>query len=184
MSDTLVARRYAQALYDMAGKSGLTERIDDDVSVVGETLAQSRELTRLFASPVVSRDRKAAVLRALFKDRLHGTMLQFLEMLVAKRREGVFPQVVTAYQELRDSALGIVEANVRSAKPMTADEENGIRDALERMTGKNVRLKIEPDATLLGGVVIQVGDTVYDGSVRNQLAHLREQLTDGSYRSN
>jgi F-type H+-transporting ATPase subunit delta len=80
---------------------------------------------------------------------------------------------------LRDRQLGVVEARARVARPLDAAGEQKLTAALEGLTGKRVRLQVQQDAALLGGVVVRVGDTVYDGSVRHQLESLREQLGDG-----
>lgn len=184
MSDVLVARRYAQALHEQAERARLTDRVDEDISLIHDTVADSRELAMLFSSPVVSRERKAAALNALFGERVHAQVMGFIDLLVSKRREDLFPEVVRAYRALRDDQLGIVEAAARTARPLTEDEERSVRAALERITGKRIRLSSRVDTDLLGGIVIRVGDTVYDGSVRNQLTHLREQLASGAISTN
>ncbi len=85
---------------------------------------------------------------------------------------------------MRDVELGIVEAKVRLPAEPTEDERKAISDALSRRTGKSVRLRVEIDPELIGGAVIQLGDTVYDGSVRNKLASLKSQLVHGSITTN
>ena len=92
--------------------------------------------------------------------------------------------MVQAYRALRDEQLGIVEARARVAATLSEDEERVLAQALERVTGARVRLKIEHDAGLLGGLVVRIGDTVYDGSVRHQLASLRERMEYGQFATN
>ena len=180
MNESTVAQRYAQALYQEVVQENQVERIDEDMALLRETMAGSPELVRFFESPVISREKKAAVVQQLFASRVHPTMLRFLELLIEKNREDLFPTVVRAYSDLRDRELGIVEAGARVAQPLAGAEEQQLREALERLTGKRVRLNIEQDPQLIGGLIVRIGDTVYDGSVNHQLAMLREQLERGT----
>lgn len=184
MSDLLVARRYAQALYDAATALGHVDDVDRDVELIRATLDASRELVLFFESPIVSRERKERVVTALFESRLAGTTLRFMELLIQKRREDIFPQVVVAYRRLRDEHLGIVGVTVRAARSVTDEDEDRIRTALEEWTGSSVSLETRTDDSLIGGLIVRVGDMVYDGSVRNKLEHLREQFASGSFRNN
>ena len=165
MSDVLVARRYAQALHEQAERERLTDRVDEDVALVQDTLTGSRDLAMLFSSPVVSRERKASALKALFTDRLHPRVMGFIDLLVSKRREGIFPEVVRAYRALRDEQLGIVEAVARTAKPLTEDEEREVRTALERITGKRIGLAARVDGALVpAGTTLLSPTTIATGS--------------------
>lgn len=184
MSDIIVARRYAQALYEEAERAGLIEQVDADVEIIRQSLADSRDLTILFQSPIVSREKKSTIVETLFRARLQGTTLNFLLLLISKRREDIFAAVAQAYRELRDEHLGIQEVHARVFKPMTEAEEKSLVAALENMTDARVRLRTTIDASLLGGVIVRIGDTVYDGSVRHQLTTLREQMALGSFATN
>ena len=184
MSEITVARRYAQALYEEAERVGRTEHVDADVALIRDSLDASRDLVLFFESPVISRKKKQAVVTTLFEPRVEPTTLRFLQLLVEKRREDLFPIVVQSYRTLRDEHLGIVEATARVAQPLSADEEKDLAQSLEKMTGRRIRLSVVPEPGLIGGMVIRVGDTVYDGSVRHQLASLRERLEQGSFLNN
>ncbi len=184
MTNQTVARRYAQALYEEAAREQRVERIDEDIALVREALEVSRELVVFFESPVISRRKKEAVVHALFAARVEPTTLGFLRLLIKKKREALFAAVAQAYRALRDEQLGIVEARARVASALSEDEERSLVQALERLTGAQIRLKIKQDASLLGGLVVRIGDTVYDGSVRHQLASLRERMEYGSYVGN
>lgn len=179
MMNPTIARRYAQALYQEAQQQSRVEQVDADVALIRETLDGSRELVRLFESPIVAREKKEAVVRSLFAARVDQLTMEFLAMLIEKKREGLFPAVVRAYHALRDAQQGIVEAKARVASPLGEAEEKQLIGALERLSGKQVRLAVEHDPALVGGLVVRVGDTVYDGSVRHQLRSLRAQLTKG-----
>ncbi len=184
MSNFTIARRYARALYEEAERTGRLESVDDDVALIRDALEASSELVRFFESPVIPRPKKEAVVQALFAERVQPTTLDFLRLLVEKQREDLFPDVVRAYRELRDAQRGIVEARARAAFPLSEAEQTRLAQALEAMTGVGIRLHVEQDAGLLGGLVVRIGDTVYDGSVRHQLASLRERMELGAYAGN
>ena len=184
MSDILVAKRYAEALYEYALSGGTVQAVDEDITALITSLEASSELTVFFASPIISREKKRSIVGILFRERVHAATLRFLEQLVDKRRENIIRDILSAYQELRDGQLGVARAVARSASPITEEEVADVRRTLERMTGKTVRLETEVDKNLIGGLVVQIGDTVYDGSVRNKLNHLKEQFVAGSHVTN
>ncbi|MDZ4699636.1 MAG: ATP synthase F1 subunit delta [Rhodothermales bacterium] len=175
MSQT-IARRYARALYAMAEQEASIDRVDADVAMIQESFGASSELARFFADPILSAEKKRAVIATLFGPRVHAVTARFLALLVEKRREYLFLEVARSYRALRDDQMNVVQADARVALPLEVSEEKQLRDALERLTGRTVRLKTHLDPTILGGVVIRVGDTVYDRSVLNQLSQLRDQL--------
>ncbi len=184
MSDAIVARRYAQALYQEADATGAVETVDESVVSLKESLDASRELDQFFRSPILSREKKESVIGTLFDGKVDPVVVRLMRLLVQKGREDILPAVVRQYAELRDERLGQVEASVRTAMPMEYDETETLRQALEARTGKTVRLRIEVEPALIGGVVVRIGDQVYDGSVRHQLTTLREQLEERAYLSN
>ncbi len=184
MSDSIVARRYAQALYQEGAAANKADQIDEGMQSLQESLDASRELDQFFRSPVISREKKEAVIGSLFDGKVDPLIVRLMRMLVQKGREDILPGVVRQYGELRDERLGLVEATVKTAMPMEYDETESLRKALEARTGKKVRLKIEVDRALLGGVVVRIGDRVYDGSARHQLSTLRDQFEERAYLSN
>ncbi len=169
-----VARRYALALYEEARARSVADAVDADVQVLGEALSASRDLRTAMTSPVVSRTKKEAIVRRLFTDRLHPLVTNFLLLLVRKEREELAPAIVAAYTALVDEREGVVEARVRAARPLSPGQAEKLRGQLERITGRAIRLLLDVDPHLLGGVVVRVGDRVYDGSLRHQLDLLRD----------
>lgn len=179
MPDSIVTRRYARALYEEARQQDVLARVDDDVDTLRETLEGAPELARFFRSPVISPERKRAVVDSLFKERVHSLVLRFMHLLIAKQREVLFPEIVRTYRVLRDEEEGIVEAHAQVAYVFGEEEREALEKALKKVTGRNVRLRLTRSEGLLGGVVVRVGDTVYDGSVKHRLASLRERMESG-----
>ena len=180
MSDLTVARRYAQALIEQAEASGSVETTDQDVALLRESIQESADLGRFFQSPIISREKKKAVVESLFGERVSSLTLRTLHLLVDKRREGQVSDVLAAYRDVRNAQLGIVDVTVRSARSLSEADRKAIADALEKRLGKQARLEVSVDAALIGGIVVKVGDTVYDGSVSNRLASLRERMMEST----
>lgn len=176
MSDLLVARRYANALHDLAKDASALDAVDADMTLVDETIDGAKDLSLMLASPIVSRDKKKNVVKAIFGSQIGKQTLDFLLLLVDKGREQTLPEIAAAYRELRDTQQGVMQATARTAEPMTADEQGRLQEALEKSTGKWIRLDVQQDPSVMGGVVVRVGDMVYDRSVSNGLAQLREQF--------
>ena len=181
MSDITIARRYAQALNEQAAQAGILEQVDADIELISTALTDSRDLRSFFSSPVISREKKGDVVKGLFADRIQDVTMTFMGLLVDKRREGLFPSVVSSYRDLRDVQLGVTAVTVRTAYELSDEDRAALEVELRSLTGKQVRLETKVDASIMGGIVIRIGDTVYDGSITNQLATLRERLQSGAH---
>ncbi|MFB6248494.1 MAG: F0F1 ATP synthase subunit delta [Salinibacter sp.] len=180
MSQSTVARRYATALYEEADDTGVLEAVDEDVRMLRETLASNDELSRFFESPVIPAKKKDAVLRSLLGDRVDELLVRFLRLLVQKDRETMTKAILDAYQSLRDEQRGIVDAHVTAARPLSDDEVEAVVETLEAQTGKTIRLHQAEDADLIGGLVVRIGDSVFDASVRNKLSTLHDRLRESA----
>lgn len=173
------ARRYARALHEQARAQDAVPAVDDDMETLHATLEASDELVRFFQSPIISQERKHGVVRALLDERLHGLSSGLLHLLVEKKREGLVQEIVQAYRALRDAEEGRVEARAQVAHDLDKAGRDQLQAALEGLLGKQVRLTVEQNPDLIGGVIVRVGDTVYDRSVRRQLDALRRRLQQG-----
>ena len=180
MSQRTVARRYATALYQEADDTGVLEDVDEDVLMLRESLESNDELVRFFESPVIPQEKKDTILQELLADRVGELTLRFLRLLVHKDRETMTKPILDQYQSLRDEQRGIVDATVRVARPLADDDRETIVEVLENETGKSIRLQVEEDPDLIGGLVIRIGDRVFDGSVRNQLSNLHDRLRESA----
>jgi len=177
----IVARRYARALYEEGERQSKTAAVDEDVAVLRTTLDSSRDLLSFFRSPIVPTGKKLNVVQEIFGKRVDSVTLKFLELLIENDREEILPDILSAYSRMRDEQKGIVEAHARSAMPVPERDREKLAIALEELTGLKVRLHVTEDSDLVGGIVIRIGDLVYDASVRRQLERLRERMEAGSY---
>jgi F-type H+-transporting ATPase subunit delta len=180
MRDATIARNYAEVLLALARKSnndldGWGRMIAD----IADAMRTDVRFRRFLESPRVSEDEKNAVLaRALGGSATPRTFLRFLQTLVNNRRQMLVPDIAVEYGKLVDELEGRLHADVTVARPSTPAEESEIAAQLSRALGKRVVPHIRVNPEILGGVVVRVGDTVMDGSVRRRLATLRNRLVD------
>jgi F-type H+-transporting ATPase subunit delta len=180
MARTAAARRYAKALFALARETGRTAEVRAEVEGFGRAIAASEELRDVLLQPLHPATERRAVLGAL-AERLGASPLlkNFLSFLVDQRRLVDWKEIEEELGRLADAAAGLSQARVRSASPLSAAQSERLQRALERKSGGKVELAVEIDPTLLGGAVAQLGDLVYDGSLRTQLAQLRASLARG-----
>lgn len=181
MSELTVSRRYAHALFEEAERHGYTDAVDEDVALLRTSLAETPEFARLVESPVIPPDKKKDVFRALLDERVKPLTLRFVQLLVEKDRETLLASILEVYRALRDEQRGIVEVQARVPGAFGEEARRRLIDRLQAMTGKQVRLQIEEQPDLIGGLVIRIGDRVYDGSVRQKLENLRETWVDAAH---
>jgi F-type H+-transporting ATPase subunit delta len=176
-----VAKRYAKALVDVAAASDDLEAVRRELSGFAALLRDQRELRLFLANPSVLRRDKAQVFERLVSTlEVRPLTRSFLRILLEAGRLVALEGILRAYEALVDERLGRVKAVVTSATPLEAEQEERIRQRLQQVTGKQVYLGTHQDSGILGGLVTQIGSVIYDGSLRTQIARLREQLVRGA----
>ena len=180
MSQRTVTRRYAAALYEEADATGVLQAVDEDVLMLRESLDANRPLARVFESPVIPEDKKDTIVRELLETRVEPLTVRFLRLLIRKDRETLTKEILDQYQSLRDEQRGIVDAEVTVARPLADEDRAALVKALEEKTGNDIRLHLREDPDLIGGIVIRIGDRVFDASVRSQLSSLHDRLRDAT----
>jgi F-type H+-transporting ATPase subunit delta len=171
---------YGRAFADVVMKT--SSRLDpagalQELRTIEALLKESDALRRVLENPSIPGDRKRAVLDAITK-RL-GTTRQvrnFLAVLIDHRRLPLFSEILKQLEQELNDRLGFAEAQVSTARPLSDIEKKMVEAEITRLTGKKVRARYEQNVSLLGGAVVQVGSTIYDGSVDGQLNRIREQL--------
>jgi F-type H+-transporting ATPase subunit delta len=172
-----VSSRYAAALTDVALKHNGGERIKADVGSFVEAFSASADLRNFLETPAVGYEAKQNVIRKLAERmELSPEVRNFIQLLVLNRRTHLLSEIQQAFLSDLNARMGIAEADVKSAREMSAPEKERLIRALEERTGKKIQARFGEDASLLGGVVVRVGSTIYDGSVREQLTRLRQKL--------
>jgi F-type H+-transporting ATPase subunit delta len=179
MAETRAAYRYALALLETAVETKAVEKVSKDFEMVEALMKSSRDFLLFLRSPVVNTQKKKSIFTSLLKDRLDEITLKFILLLTTKNRETILPEIIQQYYRLRDKRLGIENVSVRSAVTLTKEQEKKLAARLEQITKKKIRLHPAEDRQLKGGLTVQIGDTVWDGSVVHQLELLRERFTKG-----
>ncbi len=180
MSITTIANRYAKALVDVVSKSGKTQVVADEIKGFADLLAHNTELHDVFASPVIALDRKKAILSDILgKLQLSQTSNNFLQLLLKNQRLHEIAVVQTSLARELDVRGGIVSADITTARDLAASEKETMLNQLQAATGKEVRANFKTDPDIIGGVVTHIGSLIYDGSIKNQLAIMKQQLSRG-----
>jgi len=151
--------------------------IRKELSAVAEAFTGSADLQHFLASPAVDRAAKHGVVEKLAaRMSLSETLRNFLFVLVDNRRTEILGEIREAFEAELNAREGIAKAEITSAREMSASERQDLVRALERLTGKRIEARYGLEPALLGGAVVQIGSTIYDGSVREQLNRLRAEL--------
>ncbi|HQV76152.1 MAG TPA: ATP synthase F1 subunit delta [Flavobacteriales bacterium] len=177
-----VAYRYAQSLISLAKEQDSVESIQEDMHLVATTTTENHELVVLLKSPVVKADKKVLILNKIFAGKVGEVTSRFMGILVRKGREALLPEIAAAYNELYKQNKNIITAEVSSAIELSAEALEKVRaQAIEKHPGKTIELVQRIDPSLIGGVVIRIGDEQYDGSVSRRLSDLRRDFSKNPY---
>ncbi|HVE80314.1 MAG TPA: ATP synthase F1 subunit delta [Gemmatimonadaceae bacterium] len=176
MREATIARNYAEALLALADKANDRAGWGRLIADVADSMRREERLRHFLASPRVSNDEKNRVLGQAFQDRMPRLFVRFLQRLVSNRRQMLIPHVAVEYQGLLDALENRVHANVTVAREPSDGETQTIARELSRAVGKQVVPHVTVNSAILGGVVVRMGDTVMDGSVRHRLSVLRSRM--------
>jgi F-type H+-transporting ATPase subunit delta len=170
--------QYANALADVALAQCAAEPTTQQLVGFAALYAESAELRNFLASPAVNREAKHRVIEKLLARSGGGKIVRnFLFIIADRQRMHALPEIIAAFQDVVRQRQGVSEAQVSSAIELTAAQKKEMSSTLERLTGRRVEAKFSQDPNLLGGAVVRVGDTIYDGSLRNKLNALRARLS-------
>jgi F-type H+-transporting ATPase subunit delta len=177
---TEVAEPYAQALMAVAQSNDMTDRFGDDIRALIDLIESSQDLSEFLANPVVKEPDKKAVLRRIAGDS-HPYLVNFLMLLVDKRRVIFLEKICEQYLELLRKLKNAVLAEVVSATELNEQQRQAVSDKVRALTGAQaVELKTKIDPDLIGGVIIKVGSQVYDASLRGQLRRIGYSISSAT----
>jgi len=169
--------QYANALADIALAQGTAVRVTQQLGDFTAAYASSAELRNFLASPAVSKAEKRGVAEKIASRLGAGKIVQnFLFVAIDHQRTQLLPEIFESFQEVVRERQGLAEAEISSPVSLNEAQKKEITQALEKLTRKKIEVKFSIDANLLGGVLVRVGDTIYDGSLRNRLDDLRQRL--------
>jgi len=173
----VIATRYARALADVLGPGGDYRKVLGELEEFEKAYGESPELRAVFVSPAVTLPQKVRVLEAIGQWLgVSQVTLNFLRVLLANYRMPLLEEAVQAYRKISNDREGIVQVTITSSSELSASERESVAARFRQLTGKQVELDFRIDSGLVGGLMAQIGSTVYDGSVRGSLERIREQL--------
>lgn len=174
-----IAQRYALALFDLSKEAKALKALEADVDALGEALAGSADLAEMIASPVITRDDQARAMGAVAKALGLSTLMQnTLALMGQKRRLFVLPQLVADLRDRIAAEKGEMTADVTSATKLTAAQAKKLAEVLKSKVGKDVKLNATVDESLIGGLIVKLGSTMIDTSVKAKLASLQNAMKE------
>lgn len=176
MKSSKVAIRYAQALLELAIEKNALGDVGRDMAYLSAVNDENRDFQLMLSSPVVKADKKIAVLNEIFAE-AQEVSRTFMALITKNGREAILPQIAAAFGELVKTHNGIVSATIISATPLDAQVKKQIVDKIQASVSGKLEVTEKTDASLIGGFVVEMGDTRIDASVASKLAQLKQQLT-------
>lgn len=177
MIGSTIAKRYARAFFEIAEEEKQLERYFQELNGFSSIIEGNKDLKEFLANPIFDQMEKKSVVESILnKTDISGMTANFLKLLADKQRIVILKDVVESYRELMDEALKTVRVSVKTAFPLAPDLVGKLQDGLAKQTGKQVHMTVMEDQSLLGGIVVRVGDTLYDNSIKTQLDNIRNLL--------
>lgn len=173
------ALRYAEALFDLALAEGALERVEADLNMLGAAVASSSDFRAFLTSPVYGAEAKAGAIAAIAdKAGLSALTKNFLGVVASNRRLFALPGMITAFRKRLAVHRGEVSAEAIAAAPLNEDQTKRLRGEIERVVGKAVNLSVKVDKDLLGGMIVKVGSTMIDSSLKTKLNRLKSVMKE------
>jgi len=172
-----VATRYARALLELGQETNSLDSLIADLERAAATFAESAELRAALGNPLLSREAKNAIVTDVAVALgITGNAKNTLRLLVDRQRIDALPSIAARLRELVDREKGVLVAEVTTATRLSQGFYDRLKGDLEKHTGKSVSLRTSEDTSLIGGVVVRVGDTIIDGSLKSRLDSLKQSL--------
>jgi F-type H+-transporting ATPase subunit delta len=176
MSEAIVAKRYAKAIFELASEQNILPKLEQDLLVIHQTVKGTKDFSQLLSAPSIDKATKKKLLKDAFKD-MHPYSQNLLFLLVDRNRFSLLADIYHAFHQMVMEAKGQVEAWVTSAFPLSDEDRQALLTVFEQRTNKKISMHTQVDSDLLGGVVVRIGNRVYDGSLATQLKRFHENLT-------
>ena len=173
----VIANRYAEALFQLSEEENITKEIYNELHDVVEVIKNNKELDNVLKSPLVAKNEKTQLIEALFNNKINNDLKNFLKILVEKGRISSLKSIELTFKELLNDKHNIIEGTVISAIALTEKQVKELEEKLSKKYNKNVTLENEVDQSILGGVLVRLGNTEIDGTIRTRLNGLKNQLS-------
>ena len=180
MSNTRLSRRYAKALFDLGRQDGDYLKYGKELNELTDSYKSSPEFRHAVSSPIFTLEVKKKILEAVLKKGGFSSMVRnFLNLLLDKNRIKSLGSINESYSRFTDEASNISRAEIITARPLKKDTLNRLVKTFEVLISKSIRAEVVEDPEIIGGIIVKIGDTFWDGSIRAQIEGLRESLRRG-----
>jgi len=175
------ALRYAKAILSLAKEKGAEKKVNEDMQLIADTIANSNELQVMLKSPVTKLADKKKVLEALFANKVHKITLHLFNVLTENKRLDILEDVAKQYMFLYDKSKNKQVATVTTAVPLTKDLQEKVIAKIIALTGHNASIENQVDPSILGGFILRIGDMQYDASISNHFNELRKEFDNSHF---
>ncbi|WP_100486815.1 F0F1 ATP synthase subunit delta [Sporolactobacillus pectinivorans] len=175
----IVANRYAKALFEVAEERNAIDSIEDQLSLITKTLDDNEDISRVLMHPQVSAENKKALVGKLFENEASLEVMNLLRLLIDRKRESIIDDVLEAYTHMADFKRGILDVTVTTAVPLDEEEEQDLAGRLGNVLGKQLRMHAKVRENIIGGILLRIGDRLYDGTIAGKLAGFKQEIKVG-----
>jgi F-type H+-transporting ATPase subunit delta len=176
MSEYRVAARYAKSILDLSIEQKSLDAVLSDMKTFANIVTNSGDMRNLLASPIVPGDKKLAVVKHLFEKHFQPLTIKFFEIIIRKKREGFLGTIAKGFIEQYNQLNNIANATVKSAIELSDAVIDEIKGHIESQTGQKINISATVEPELIGGIVVQVGDKLFDASIAGKLGKLKQEL--------
>ena len=180
MKDTVLARRYAKALFELAVEKKILETIQNEVRSFSQSLDDNLQFRLFLFAQNISKKQKREKIERLIQDQVSNVFFNFVLVLLKKNREFIFPEIAKEFQYIVDKHHRKINALAITAIPLDEKSSANLKSLLDKTFDADVQIKNDIDASILGGIVVNVEGHVFDGSLQSQLARLKDDLVSNS----
>lgn len=177
MKNTVVSDRYAQALFELSQSDNSTDKIQDDLKIVSETLKEYSDLRNLLAHPIISSQDKKEMFNQIFGDKISKYTQNIIMLLIDKKRDSLIPEIAELYKEMYNKLHSRVVADVYTSVEIGSAQLVLLRKRLESYLDKNVEIDTHVDEKIIGGVLVKIGDRVIDGTLKTKFENMAKSLS-------
>ena len=181
MSEYRIASRYAKSLLDLAVERKVLEEVNKDMQLLKGAADDNRGLVLMLKSPIITHDKKLAVLTKVFKGKVNEMTMSFFTILTKKHREAYLIAVAEEFHHQYNTHKGIEEATITTTFPLTEALKKEFVSVVERISSRKVELTEKIDESLIGGFILKIGDRQIDDSINSKLKALRLEFTKNHY---
>lgn len=183
MGQSQVAYRYAKSILELAKDAGQTDAVAADMNTLAGTITESADLKAVLKSPVINAAQKIGVLKSIFDGKVSNVTINLMETVVNNKRESQLAEIAHSYLNQLNDLQNVVEAEITTAVPLTQELQMKAMEVIKSMSDKQIKLVEKIDKSIIGGIIVKIGDKQVDQSVRRRLQNFQKELTKNIYTS-